>query len=249
MSNLATKQSPTALAEIPEHLRAAYGNRAGLEDVGREDVLIPRLALAQDLTPQRKKSNESYIQGLETGQLFNSVTNEVYGTEVTVVPLYFFKQFIEFKPMNEGGGVVAMYASMQDVPRGGLDFVDGKQPRVTEFKNFMCLLIREDDAPVPIVVSFKSTGLKTAKQWISWSRMTNLPLYAKSYKLTSISRTKGSQEWAALKVTPGDFVPADFYQGAEKMFNELRASGVKYDTTGMSEENPDAEPAGGEPGF
>lgn len=227
----------TNLATIPEHLRNAVGSNKGLEDIGRDDVLIPRLCIAQSLSPQLKKTNEAYIEGLEVGDLFNSVTGEIYGTEVVVVPLFFFKQFIEFKPIKEGGGVVAMYPNQASVPAEKLQFTDGNSPLVTEFKNEMCLLVRENEPMVPLVVSFKSTGLKTARKWNSLMRSNNgLPAYSKFYTLEVGHRTKGSQEWEGLNVLPGEFVPAEFFAAAEAYFTQLQASGVQVDTSGMGEE-------------
>ena len=87
-ANLATKENDQ-LATLPEHLRSEFGNKAGKENVGREDMLIPRLAIAQSLSPQLKKSNEAYIPDLEPGQFFNSVNGEVYGDQVQIIPLSF----------------------------------------------------------------------------------------------------------------------------------------------------------------
>lgn len=239
------------LATIPEHLRSSVGTHAGLEEVGRDDVLIPRLCIAQSLSPQLKKNNEAYIEDLEVGDLFNSVTGEIYGQEVKVVPLFFFKQYIEFRDIKEGGGVIAMYPTQQDVPAEKLQFVEGKSPAVTEFKNEMCLLVREGKSMEPIVVSFKSTGLKTARKWNSLMRGNNgLPAYSKFYSLEVVSRTKGSQEWEGMNVLPGEFVPADFFKAAEQYFVQLRASGVQVDTAGLGDDERDAaEPTGGNTEF
>lgn len=247
MTDQLARFGTTALAAIPEHLRDQIGNRAGMEDVGREDVLIPRLCIAQALSPQLKKTNENYIKGLEVGAFFNSVTGRIYGEKVTVVPLFFFKQFIEFKDINAGGGIVSMYHHAEDIPADKTYRLDqvpqGEKPQVTEFKNEMCLIVTEDGGLEPIVVSFKSTGMKTAKKWNSLMRAIPLPSYAKFYDLLSVTQTKGQQEWAGANVIPGEFVPAALFQAAETFFKQLRESGVKVDTTGLGgdEPNPDAD--------
>lgn len=236
---------------VPEYLKAQLGNRAGSENVGQEDVLIPRLGIAQEgMSPQLKKQNENYIPDLEGGNLFNTVDSEVYGDSVTVVPLFFFKNFIEFTPMSAGGGVVQMYNTQDEVPREKLAFGrDGQggtiPPVVTEFKNRMCLLIMPGRKPAPIVVSFKSSGLKAAKRWNSLIMATNLPAFARSYQLKSILKTKGQQTWYVLDVQPQEFVPAEFFDQAKKYFEDLSQGGYKVDTTGIETEaaNQDSEPA------
>lgn len=231
------------LANIPEHLKARLGDRTGSEDVGRDDVLIPRLSIAQEgMSPQLKRHNENFIPGLEPGQLFNSVTGEIYGESATVVPLFFFKNFIEFVPMNQGGGVTAMYNDIREVAPEKLKFgKDGTTgatipPVVTEFKNRMCLLVREGQKPLPIVVSFKSSGLKAAKTWNSLIMSTNLPAFARAYTLKVTQKIKGQQSWYVLGVAPGEFVPEEFFNGAQKYFDQLKTDGFKVDTTGIEAE-------------
>lgn len=236
------KSGDRALANLPDYLKSRVGDRTGSEDVGRDDVLIPRLALAQDgMSPQLKKHNENYIPDLEAGQLFDSVNSEVYGTEVIVCPLFFFKQFIEFVPMNQGGGVVAMYDQQSDVPRAKLQF--GKDqagatvpPAVTEFKNRMCLLSRPGQKPRPIVVSFKSSGLKAAKKWNSLIMDTQLPAFAYTYRLSVKQKVKGQQSWFVLDVERLEAVPQEFFEQAEAYFKQLKSDGFKVDTTGIEVE-------------
>lgn len=241
MTEAIAVQDNRALANLPDHLKDQIGNRAGLENIGRDDVLIPRLCIAQQLSPQINKKKESYVPGLEVGDFFNSVTGENYGRKVTVVPLFFFRQFIKFKPIDDGGGILAMYQSEADIPAGEtyrLDQVkNSKDLSVTEFKNEMCLLVGEDGSYTPIVVSFKSTGMKTAKKWNSLMRMLPLPAYAKFYVLETVSRTKGEQEWEGSNVTAGEFTPVALFKAAEEYFATLRESGVKVDTTGLGPED------------
>src|SRR5271155_4629731 len=105
MTELATINKGS-LATIPEHLRADVGNRDGKDNVGQGDLLIPRLSLAQSMTPELKRTNENYNPDLEEGQFFNSVTGEIYGDSVTVIPLHFFKQYIQFA---EDRSIVKIY--------------------------------------------------------------------------------------------------------------------------------------------
>src|SRR5271166_3966871 len=176
-ANLATKEENTQLATLPEHLKDQLGNRAGKEGVGREDILIPRLCIAQALSPQLKKSNEAFIPDLEVGQFFNSITGEIYGDECKIVPLFFFKQYIQFKPITAGGGIVRMYQRGELPPVADLAFVDGQPPVCTEFKNRMALLLKGNSFD-PVVISFKSSGLKAAKRWNFLIAEKNLPAYA-----------------------------------------------------------------------
>lgn len=226
-----------AKAEAPAYLDKYKGDRRGSENVEMDDLLIPRLQVAQDgMTPQLKRTSENFNPDLKAGDLFNSVTGEIYGASATVIPLFFFKNFIKFKPMADGGGVVAMYDKAADVPFVDLAWKDGKPPAVTEFKNRMCLIADRDGQPTPIVVSFKSTGVKAAKQWNNQILDTGRPAFMRQYKLYSEVKRKGDMAWFIIKTTPLEFVPEAAVQAMESEFNRLKAGGYKIDTSGIEEE-------------
>lgn len=239
MVNLAVKES-AALANIPEHLRADVGSVAGRDNIGRDDVLIPRLCVAQKLSPQLNKKKEEYIEDLEEGDIFNSVTGEIYGTAVTVIPLFFFKQFIEFKPKGEGGGlggIVRMYGPGELPPAEDLAFGPNQTaPKCTEFKNRMSLLLKDDGSVEPIIVSFKSTGMKAARKWNFLIQEKPFAAYAFQYELSSVDQSKNGNDFKGLSVKRGDFTPAAVYEKAKEYFENLESAGFKVDTSGLDHE-------------
>lgn len=101
---LATQTSGNALPELPEHLRNQQGPRLGSENVEQSDIIIPSLKLAQDTTDEAKEHHEKYIPGLKPGMYFNTVTKEVYGDSITVIPIHFYKTRVRWnsKEMNSG---------------------------------------------------------------------------------------------------------------------------------------------------
>lgn len=237
-TTLAKKDSSSqSLAVIPQHLQKFAGSRDGKEGVSQEDLLIPRLAIAQaGMSPQLKKSNEAYMPDLEAGQLFNTVTGQIYGDQVAVLPLFFFKQYFHMKPISEGGGIIAQYAKKEDVPPALLEWKDGNPPICTEYKCRMCLVAGEDGRLQPIVLSFKSTGMKTAKQWNSLISMLDLPSYARFYNFTVVTKRKGEQEWFGINPAIGKFTDEALFSKAQQYFRDLQDAGYKVDTTGLDEE-------------
>jgi len=45
----------------------------GSEDVGMDDIILPRIDVIQALSPQIKKSDAKYIEGAEQGKIYNRV--------------------------------------------------------------------------------------------------------------------------------------------------------------------------------
>lgn len=247
LATVGTSAIVTAADNVPEYLRKHLGNQAGLEQVDREDTLIPRLCVAGSTTPQLDKSNESFIKGLQVGEMFNSLTGENYGETVTVIPLFFFKTFIKFKKTADGslGGIETIYESRDQVPDAELLWIGDSKPVTTKFLNVMSLIVREGVKPEPISVSFKSTGLKFAKKWVSMMKGLNLPCYVRTYSLDVVDGQKGQLKWKNIRSMPGSFVPEGFVAQAERYFTSLQDAGVKVDTTGVT---MDDEPLDREPG-
>ena len=69
---------------------------------------IPFIRVIQALSPQIKKSDLSFIEGASQGDLFNTVTGEVWDGEkgINVIPCYQETKHLEFVPRDQGGGFV-----------------------------------------------------------------------------------------------------------------------------------------------
>lgn len=246
---LATRNQAGSLAVVPDHLKQYVGQEDAEQNVGNKDILIPRLAVAQaGMSPQLKKNHELYIPELEEGDLFNTVTSEIYGKTATVIPLFFSKNYIQFA----GGGVlkvVAMYNNADEVPEGGLEWgeEDGKRipPAVTEFKNRMCLIQTENGFWQPIVVSFKKGENKFSDQWnsqIKFARLADrLPCFAHTYTVTSKTKTDGNKSWYVKVVSPSGFTPDSIFTQAREYFEQLSKGGYTVDTTGIEPEGETQE--------
>ena len=69
------KKSKTDIATLSDDLILASAGK-GLQNISNDDVTIPRLAIIQSGSPQRKKKDEKYIDGADEGMIFSTVTNE-----------------------------------------------------------------------------------------------------------------------------------------------------------------------------
>ncbi len=243
--------------EVPDFLRAEIGNQAGMESVDRSDLLLPRLGLCQSLSPQRRKSDPAYIEGLEEGQLFNTVTKEIYGEELEIIALFFFKNRIKYFPIDEGGGIDCVSANGIDGGRispvgcascqysiwgNGLkdDEHGNDAPLCTMYHNFMAWI---PEGQTPIAISYKSTGLKISKQILAGIRLTRLPMYAKRYKVTVTEMRDGQNVWFEKKITPLGYVDKESFNEMEKMFQALHEMNFKVDTTGEEVGDASFDPA------
>lgn len=143
------------------------GDQTGTEDIGANDIRLPRLKIAQGLSPQMIPGDSQYIEGLKMFELFNDLSGERYG----MGPLYFIPirrdmHRIEFEPRvkgQTGGGAPIDLDVPPNDPRNLWTWsseelkASGKKadvpPRATTFHEFVVLLLREGVAPEMIVLS------------------------------------------------------------------------------------------------
>jgi len=242
------KETSVAISDVPDWLQNQKGNQKGMEEVDNSDILLPRLGLCQSLSPQRRKSHSSYIEGLEEGDLFNTVTQEIYGRELDIIALFFFKNRIKYFPIDSGGGIDCISPNGIDQGRISPDgcsickfstWGNGEKndehgndaPECTLYHNFMAFIPSSNS---PIAISYKATGLKISKQILAGIRLTQLPMYAKTYKVIVVDMKSGSNEWFEKKIIPTGFVSQETFKQMESHFKALKEANISIDTTGES---------------
>src|SRR5580693_1960819 len=95
------EQSTNLMSAMPEYLREAPTEPIkGAENVERGDIIMPRLALASKQSKQVDENNEKFIAALNLGDFFNTITREVYGETIHVVPLLELKTRAKMPPYN-----------------------------------------------------------------------------------------------------------------------------------------------------
>ncbi len=196
------------LPMLDEQMLAALGmTQAQLEastDVPSrpEDFQIPRLQIAQALSPQLMRSKPEYIPGLMVGQFFNTVTAEVYGDSVQVLPimhtvsrLRFFNGSLECQSKNgiDGGHHAPTCAACPLK-----DWGTGKDGVGTDCKEYRNWLIVAADIGMPMSLSFKSASLIVSKNWrtllatrkwvLPTGKKIDAPWYSTVYELRSAEK-------------------------------------------------------------
>ena len=205
--------------------------KEGLEHVKQEDIAIPRLGLAQGLSPQITRGKPEYIQGLENGGMFNSITNEIYG----MGPLRFTiiradpPRWVEFYPREAGGGV-----KDPNVPAGDprTEFGEnGEAPLATKFYDFLIALLplnEQNPTDSIVALSFKGAMLKDAKALNMLMVGRNKPPYTGVYEVTSATRTNSKGTFNVYKIVNAGFIKDEAtFNAAKDMFNSFRTKEVK----------------------
>lgn len=192
---IGSKAMTTPMAEVPEYLQD-IDNADGTEGMTREDMIMPRLGLAQKMSHEVDPENAKFIEGLEVGQLFNTVRKNIYGEG----PIEFIvlkrdvPRYVEFNPLDQGGGIKDMNVPANDPRTQFTRGADGKsvKPIATKFYDFIVMLLPSMEV---IGLSFKSTGLKAARllnttlatPLLTAKGPKKVPVYARKFMIKSAS--------------------------------------------------------------
>jgi hypothetical protein len=192
-NQLATSIDTHALAGVD------FGAFAGMgfEGQTQRDVSIPFLGLLQAGSPQVTDGDPKRIPGAVAGDLLNTVTQQLLGRTVYVVPCLTQNVFVEWAPRDSGDGFQGVHAIDSPVVAGARSvaksFNDLKTPEGNElgetFYVYGLLLERSDskESTCPVVIAFNSSKIKIYKRFNTMVRMIkgNPPLCAFRLAVTS----------------------------------------------------------------
>lgn len=232
---------------LPAAIDFAADAGAGFEDSDKDSFAIPFLSILQSGSPQCKRSDGAYIPGAQEGMMFNSVTNEVIDGDkgILVIPAYYNRNFIEWIPRGEGGGI----AGVHTVPEADelsktlrtITVVDnGKEKEVqvldngntlSDTRNHYLLIVNEDGSTSPVVCGMSSSQIKESKKWMTMMQGIKIngveaPMMSQIYRITTVPKSNNEGSWYGFKIDHVEQIKdATQYQDAKK-FRELIKSGA-----------------------
>jgi hypothetical protein len=174
MSNeLTTRGEETAL--VSEAGFEADGPN-GFEGVDADCVTIPFLKLAQPSTDEAKKGSQKYIPGLEQGMFFCPATRKVYGDNVKLIIIRFYRQYVIYSSKEIDADYVGTMLPEQfdaeiapNATRERSFYLDRKGFRYVDTRNFIVMVAgRISDGPM--LMSMSSTGIAPSKKWITMAQ-------------------------------------------------------------------------------
>jgi hypothetical protein len=156
------------------------------EQMDRDELLIPRVDVAQALSPQIVEGNEGYIEGLKQGDLFNTATGTVYGKTLRFVSVHYQKEFLVFKDRLLGGGFRGTYDTEQDALRAIEELKEEGLEVVLSLSNLIFIVDKDGLYREMAFLSATKTKLKAARKLNTHCQMVKAPRYASVFELTSV---------------------------------------------------------------
>ena len=253
MKNEISEKKNTDIA-VPSEFYDDAGS--GLENIGAEDVTIPRLKILQAMSPEVNKHDGKYVDGASTGDIINTVTSTLYNESnpLIVLPVAYKRLFLEWTPRESGGGLVAQHddpsvlekttknEQYQDVLENG-NYI---QTSATHF----VLVINADGSYDTAMISMAGTQLKRSRTWNSMMASVKMksgdkvftpPTFTHTYGLNCVQESNDRGTWFGWGITAKGQVTGDemTYYEAAKTFAE-QVGGINLSQTSANAETGEA---------
>lgn len=233
--NEVNKHQEMGLATMPEFLRQGPGR--GNENVDMEDMAVPRLCILQALSPELDENDAKFIPGAKVGQMFNSVTKEVYDF-VRVVNVAFTKQWLLYRTRKAGGGLRGVFDSEEDAVRNLQALEDPQNHEVVFTANHFCILVdNAGDFAGEIVVSCTSTKLKVSRNWNSIIRLKGGDRFAGVWTIVTSKEKNDKGTYYNFAISPAGWVKEPVYHRAQALYADINKGLrlVDHDTEATTE--------------
>lgn len=214
----------------------------GFEDLNLETMAIPFIRVAQDLSPQLKKTKSEYIEGLEVGDIFNNVTGTIYGKEFSFTPIKYERIYTEWKP--DRGGFVG-YHSVQEAYKIAVDTTFNKmkteEGNELEETYMYYVVIKGHEKDGVAIISASSSMIKQAKKLNTMVNMqyfedgTKALPYHQVYKAKSVLAQKDNNEWYTLEFVFESFVDEKIYLAAKEQRELIESGATKVDYAALED--------------
>jgi hypothetical protein len=237
----------------------------------RRSIQLPFLAIVQPGSPQVKKGQPGFVEGVEMSQFFNTMTKESFdGLEqgLEVIPCYHYATYIEWRLRELGGGFIndhgldkgTLLAAKTRRDEKNRDILPGDKTHLVLTETYFLLLVMEDEDGKTItervMFPLTSTNLKHARNWnsrimsrrveIPGKGSVNAPMFFNTWVIKTAPDKNEKGEWYKLVVEDGQptlNLGDEVYLSARD-FRLMAQTGIQ---AGTIAQEPAGSDAGGSP--
>lgn len=184
---------------LPAHLKPE-SNR-GNENVGKEDIQVPRIKLFQLISDEVKKSNSAYIEGAEAGMMYNATTG-VMTDELYVMNIAYERRWNLWRTRKAGGGLIGSFDSETEARAALTEAAEAEHinlddtDRVNETFELIdtpehaCLIIDPTTGEcTPAIIDMPSTKQKVSRKWNTQLQGMQGDRFAHMFSIKSVMET------------------------------------------------------------
>lgn len=220
---------PADSKNMPDYIRK--DDRRGTENLGIQDLVIPRLEIVQGLSPAMKRGDPGYINGAQQGMLNNSVTRELYGDVVQLIPVHFAVQYLvwrdrklaEAKKLPTDGGFFGAYPSLEEAKeRAETEGGEDAAIVVIDTPTHLCLLLNRKEGRIDeIMMSMPRTKAKISRQWNTMVKLAGGPRFSRAYEVKTVLQKNPKGDFYNFSITPLGFPPKPLFDKASALYDSI----------------------------
>ena len=209
--------------DVPAHVRAAQGAGRGNEDVGSA-IAIPRIKLLQKMSPEVDKYNATHIAGADVGHFINSISSEVYGEELYAISLKFKVEYVVWRSMEAGGGLLGNFTNQADAEAAVAAQEKPSEYEIKDTHSHVLLLKNPESGELshPIIMDFTSSKLRVSRSWNTQIAGKGGDRFSSLWRLKSQPvESRTGQQFMNLDVEWVGWVTDEDYSVAEGLFDQF----------------------------
>ena len=173
----------------------------GMEKISAKDMKLPILKLLHSSSPVLDDGNPMYNERAKIGDIYNEVTNTLYGKSITVVPCFYINTYNEWEDRGKGVGRPTIHLKY-DMKKNTTRDDEGKDRTssgtyVEDTGNHFCYIVdpKTFEPIESVLITMKSSQKKKSTAWntttTTKSRVDDLgsyvpPLWSSVYKLSTV---------------------------------------------------------------
>ena len=208
----------------------------GFENTTVDDYTMPIIRIIQSTSEQLDETSEKYIKNAKIGDIYNIATKENYGPVINVVPIAYFKKWIEYTTERR-------FINAYEYNDNRLDFRSLEKISFSSYKKengnelvetgyFPVLILKENYAEHAII-AIESTKWKFAKQWLTFMNSQKLPgqhgqmftpaFFSYIYTIKTITEKNAQGTWKGYALDDSRLIDNyDAYAQAKDMHSKIK---------------------------
>lgn len=231
-----TKDVATKQDQMPDYIK--NGNGRGSENVSSSDIMLPRIDVIQAIGPQLKSKDEKYIEGAKMGDLFNTLTSELYPEGVNIIPVTFFKQYLVWEDRDKGqGGLQGVFDTLSEAEAKA---AENDLWEAVETPTHVVVILDDDGNPVSeATIPMAKSKYKVSKRFNSLVRLNGGDRFSRVYTVGSVDDTGPKGDFYNLTVHDRGWPTKDAYEYAERLYEAISQGDVSVRSDYSGEDAPD----------
>lgn len=211
----------------------------GSEDVTARDIILPRIDVIQALSPQLKKSEAVYIEDAEQGDIFNTVSGQLYGNEITFIPVVFKREYIIWQDRKLGGGFRGAFNTEDEAEQERQMQENPDTLEIVETHVHFILICHDDGRLEEAVLSLSKSKRKVSRKLNSLVQMVPGDRFGRAYKLSAVEVSGPKGDYWSFEVANLGYVSKDAYEKGRDTYEAIRGG-----ERGIDRGSPDSDEVG-----